>query len=119
MKRTVIRCLRIYCLVGLLVALALAESAPSGYHLIKTIQIGAAEGDGEYFDYITVDDADRRIYIAHGTEVKVLNADNLSVVGTIVGFKRCHGVLVVRDMGKGFVTDGDAGNVAVFNTEKS
>ncbi|HEX3352817.1 MAG TPA: YncE family protein [Terriglobales bacterium] len=117
MKRTVIRCLRIYCVVGLLVALALADSAPSGYHLIQTIQIGAAEGDGEYFDYITVDDADRRIYIAHGTEVKVLNADDLSVVGTIVGFKRCHGVLVVRELGRGFVTDGDAGNVAVFSTE--
>src|ERR1700733_6237179 len=29
--------------------------------------------------------------------------------------ERCHGVLVLPDLGKGFITDGDAGQVAVFN----
>jgi len=45
----------------------------------------------------------------------VLDADKFSVVGTITGLKRCHGVLVMPELGKGFITDGDAGNVAVFN----
>jgi len=43
----------------------------------------------------------------------VLDADKFSVVGTITGLKRCHGVLVMPELGKGFITDGDAGNVAV------
>jgi DNA-binding beta-propeller fold protein YncE len=36
-------------------------------------------------------------------------------VGTISGLKGCHGVLILPELGKGFVTDGDAANVAVFN----
>jgi hypothetical protein len=100
---------------ALLGAVALAAPAGPGYHLIKKIPLGAAPGGGEYFDYVTVDSAARRVYLSHGTEVKVLDADTFSVVGTISGLKRCHGVLVLPDLGKGFITDGDAAQVAVFN----
>jgi DNA-binding beta-propeller fold protein YncE len=100
---------------ALLGAVALASPPGPGYHLIKKIPLGAAPGGGEYFDYVTVDSAARRVYLAHGAEVKVLDADTFSVVGTITGLKRCHGVLVLPDLGKGFITDGDAGQVAVFN----
>jgi DNA-binding beta-propeller fold protein YncE len=98
---------------GLLGAVVLA--GPAGYHLIKKIPLGAAPGDGEYFDYVTVDSAARRVYLSHGAEVKVLDADNFSVVGTISGLKRCHGILVLPELGKGFITDGDAANVTVFD----
>src|SRR5260221_13055112 len=101
--------------VGLLGAIALASPAGPGYHLIKKVPLGAAPGGGEYFDYVTVDSAARRVYLSHGAEVKVLNADNFSVVGTISGLNRCHGVLVLPELGKGFITDGDAGYVAVFD----
>jgi DNA-binding beta-propeller fold protein YncE len=94
---------------------AFAASSGPGYHLIRQIPLGAAAGGGEYFDYVTVDSADRRVYLTHGTEVKVLDADTFRVVGTISGLKRCHGVLVLTNLGKGFITDGDAGQVAVFN----
>src|SRR4030088_2925369 len=95
---------------------AVAMAAPgTGYHLIKKISLGAAPGGGEYFDYVTVDSGARRVYLSHGAEVKVLDADNFSVVGTISGLKRCHGVLVLPELGKGFITDGDAGTVAVFD----
>jgi DNA-binding beta-propeller fold protein YncE len=96
-------------------AAALASPAGPGYHLIKKIPLGAAPGAGEYFDYVTVDSPTRRVYLTHGAEVKVLDADNFSVVGTISGLKRCHGVLVLPELGKGFITDGDAGRVAVFD----
>ena len=93
----------------------LASPAGPGYHLIQEIPLGAAPGGGEYFDYVTVDPAGRRVYLTHGAEVKVLDADNFSVVGTISGLKRCHGVLVLSKLGKGFITDGDAAQVAVFD----
>src|SRR6202790_1319201 len=96
-------------------AVALASPPGSGYHLIKKISLGAAPGGGEYFDYVTVDSSARRVYLSHGTEVKVLDADTFSVVGTISGLKRCHGVVVLPDLGKGFITDGDAAQVAVFD----
>src|ERR1700687_1548497 len=95
--------------------IALASPPGSGYHLIKKVSLGAAPGGGEYFDYVTVDSAARRVYLSHGAEVKVLDADNFSVVGTISGLKRCHGVVVLPELGKGFITDGDAGKVVVFD----
>jgi DNA-binding beta-propeller fold protein YncE len=100
---------------ALLGAITLAAPAGPGYHLIKTIPMGTAPGSGEYFDYVTVDSAARRVYLSHGAEVKVIDADNFSVIGTISGLTRCHGVLVLSEIGKGFITDGDAGNVVVFD----
>jgi len=104
-------------LAVLLVGMALASPPASGYHLIEKVQLGAAPGGGEYFDYVSVDAAARRVYLSHGTEVKVLDADSFSVVGTISGLKRCHGVAVVPELGKGFITDGDAAAVVMFDTK--
>src|SRR6266852_7532833 len=93
-----------------------AAPPPGGYHLIKKVSFGAAEGGGEYFDYITVDTAARRVYLSHGTEFKVVDADNFSVVGTITGgFKRNHGVALVPELGKGFISDGDLGAAVMFD----
>jgi DNA-binding beta-propeller fold protein YncE len=102
-------------LVSLCSVAALASPPESGYHLIKKVPLGKAAGGAEYFDYITVDAEGRRIYVSHGSEVKVLDADDFSVVGTISGLKKCHGVAVVPELGKGFITDGDAASVVVFD----
>jgi DNA-binding beta-propeller fold protein YncE len=82
------------------------KPAASGYHLLKTISLPAAPGGDEYFDYITVDPDARRVYVSHGTEVVVLDADNYSVVGKIEGLSRSHGVAIAKDLGKGFISDG-------------
>src|ERR1700730_17855074 len=83
------------------------KSGASGYHLIKTISLPPAAGGGEYYDYLTIDAEARRVYVSHGSEVVVLNADDYSVMGKIEGLSRCHGVAVAKDLGKGFITDGD------------
>lgn len=84
------------------------KPADSGYHLLKTISLPAAPGGAEYYDYITIDAAARRVYVSHGTEVVVLNADDYSVVGKIEGLSRSHGIAIAKDLGKGFITDGDS-----------
>lgn len=93
------------------------KPAASGYHLIKTIPLPPAPGSVEYFDYITVDAEARRVYVSHSTEVVVLNADDYTVVGRLGEFKLCHGVALVKDLGKGFITDGEAEKVIVFDTK--
>ena len=107
-----------FALFGALLSLgtsAQPKPAALGYHLIKTISLPPAPGNVEYFDYITVDPDARRVYITHGTEVVVLNADDYSVVGKISGFQRNHGVVIVKGVGKGYITDGDAQKVVVFD----
>lgn len=84
------------------------KPAAGGYHLIKTISLPAAPGGDEYYDYITVDPEARRVYVSHGTEVVVLNADDYSVVGKIGGLSRSHGIALAKDLGKGFISDGDS-----------
>src|ERR1700731_3777417 len=99
--------LAVFASLVLLGTVAMADPAGSGYHLVKSVPIGAAPGDAEYFDYITVDPATRRVYIAHAAEVKVLDADNFSVVSSITGWASCHGVALVPELNNGFIADGD------------
>jgi DNA-binding beta-propeller fold protein YncE len=96
-------------------SVTVASSQAVNYHLIKKIPLGAAPGGGEYFDYVTIDDSARRVYLTHGAEVKVLDADSLDVVGTISDMKKNHGVALVKKLGKGFITDGDGHKIIVFD----
>src|ERR1022692_1961983 len=99
-----------------LLSLAVFGFQPAdGYHLLRKVPLGAAPGGGEYFDYITFDAAARRVYLSHGTEVKVLDADTDKVLGDISGLKRDHGVAIVTELGRGFISDGDAGEVVIFD----
>jgi len=103
------------CLSLLLLGnVALGGPPNSGYRLVKIVPLREAPGGTEYFDYVTVDSAGRRVYIARGTELDILDADNFSVVGSITGLKHCHGVALVPELNKGFITDGGAAKVVVF-----
>jgi outer membrane protein assembly factor BamB len=100
----------------LLSAVALAIAATGGYHLLNKYPFGAAEGSTrEYFDYITVDSSARRVYVSHGTEIKVLNADTGNLIGNITGLKQDHGVAIASEFGRGFITDGAQGKVIFFD----
>ncbi|MGD1103100.1 MAG: YncE family protein [Terriglobia bacterium] len=99
----------------LVCTLTVAGLPEGGYHLLKKIRLAAAAGGREYFDYITFDPDTRRIYLSHGTEVKVVDADSWRVLGSITGLKRCHGVALAKEFGKGFITDGDSGTVQMFD----
>lgn len=106
------------CTLLLLLTFSLSGKAQSvNYHLLKKVGLGTAPGGGEYFDYLMADSSARRVYVSHGTEVKVVDADSGDVVGTITGFKKCHGIAVPEGGAKGFVTDGDEGKVFVFDVK--
>jgi DNA-binding beta-propeller fold protein YncE len=105
-------------LCSLLFALpVLAGDQFGGYHLLQKVPLGSATkgAQREYFDYITVDAAERRIYLSHGTEVMVVNADDYSVIGTIPGLKLAHGTLLLKDLGRGFISDGGGDRVVIFD----
>jgi YVTN family beta-propeller protein len=103
-------------LSGLLLgACALAVSAAGGYHLIKKVPFGAAPGGSEYFDYVTFDAASRRVYLSHGTEFIVVDADAGTTVGTISGLKKGHGVALVPELNRGFISDGGAAQIVIFD----
>jgi len=100
----------------LLGTFSLLMAATNGYHLLKKYAFGAAEGSTrEYFDYITVDSAARRVYLSHGTEIKVIDADSGALITNITGLKQDHGVAVATEFGRGFISDGAEGKVVIFD----
>jgi DNA-binding beta-propeller fold protein YncE len=105
------------CGAGLLLATLIAAKSPdTAYHLVKKYTFGPAEGSTrEYFDYITTDSAARRVYLSHGTEIKVVDADSGALIGNISGLKQTHGVALASEFGRGFITDGAQGKVIIFD----
>src|ERR1700687_1058668 len=102
---------------GLILAgTSLLAAAANEYHLLKKYSFGAAEGSTrEYFDYISVGSAARRVYLSHGTEVKVIDADSGALIGNITGLKQDHGVAVASEFGRGFISDGAQSKVIIFD----
>src|SRR5258707_13767624 len=94
---------------------ALANPPEGGYHLLKKYDLGAAPGGKEYWDYVTFDAATRRMDISHNAKVKVVDADSGAVVGSIPDLKRVHGIALVSDLGRGFISDGGADEAVVFD----
>jgi hypothetical protein len=106
------------CLAFLMVAvLAIAGSPKGNYRLLKKVDFGAAPGGREYFDYITVDPSARRVYLSHGTEVKVVDADSGNAVGTVSDLKNDHGIALIKELGKGFISDGGGNRVVIFEMQ--
>jgi DNA-binding beta-propeller fold protein YncE len=92
------------------------SAADATFHQLQKYPFGPAEGSTrEYFDYITVDSDARRVYLSRGTEVDVINADTGAVMGKITGLKKDHGVALAHEFNRGFISDGEAGKVIMFD----
>lgn len=89
--------------------------AGGGYRLITKFDLGAAPGGKEYWDYSAFDPSSRRLYISHNTEVKVVEADTGKIVGSLADLKRVHGIALVPQLGKAFISDGGADEAVVFD----
>jgi YVTN family beta-propeller protein len=95
--------------------LTLSAANVQEYHLVKKVAFGATSDGREYFDYINVDPSSRRVYLSHGAEVLVVNADTGALLGKISGLELSHGVAIVPDLERGFITDGAKGKIVIFN----
>jgi len=92
---------------------AAAKPGSSGYHVIKTVSVPGDEG----WDYIYVDSDARRVYISHATHVVVMNADTYAIEGDIPDTPGVHGIAVASDLGRGFISNGRANTVTIFDAK--
>lgn len=99
--------------LGLCAAAALAASAPqAGYRVLHRYTPGGDQG----WDYLAVDAAARRVYVSHGDEVVVLEADGGKTVGRIGQLHGVHGIALAPAMHRGWISNGRSGEVTVFDT---
>jgi YVTN family beta-propeller protein len=88
-----------------------ASTGASGYHLLKTFPV---PGD-TFWDYLKFQPSTRRLFISHGDHVAVLDVGTGKLVGTIGGMQGIHGIVLAPEFDRGFVTDGQAAKVWIFN----
>lgn len=95
----------------LITALPLAAQTQQPYKVEAQWKIGGNGG----WDYLKVDAATHRLYIAHTSQVDVVDTNTGKLVGSIKGLNRTHGVVIAKDGKAGFISDGGAGAIVVFD----
>jgi DNA-binding beta-propeller fold protein YncE len=90
-----------------------AGAQSSNWKLIKKTVIGGEGG----WDYLKVDNESRRLYVSHGNQVEVLNADTHQKLGVIMNTEGVHGIAVVPKSGRGITTNGRTKNAKIFDTQ--
>jgi DNA-binding beta-propeller fold protein YncE len=71
-------------------------------------------GDAGY-DYLSIDEVNRRLYVSHGTSVNVIDLNTEMVIGEIKDMKGVHGIAIANDLNRGFISDGRADAVIAFD----
>ena len=69
------------------------------------------------FDYLSIDSAARRLYLSHGTEANVVDADNGKLIGTITDTPGIHGIAIASEFKHGFTSNGRENKVSMFDTD--
>ena len=95
-----------------LVAVLCSAAVAPGFKVTKKYPV---PGDGG-FDYITFDSSSNRLYVSHGTEVEVVDADSGKLLGKVEDTPGVHGIAIVPGLHRGFTTNGRDATVSVFDT---
>lgn len=91
--------------------LATPPAQRAGYKLDQKITLGGEGG----WDYLTVDPQTHRLYISRSTHVIVVDSDSGKLLGDIPNTPGVHGIALVPELNKGFISNGRGNNVTVFD----
>ena len=97
-----------------IIALSFAIAAVQGGSGYKVETRYPVPGNGGW-DYVTIDSAARRLYLSHGTEVNVVDADNGKLIGTIPDTPGVHGAAIASEFKHGFTSNGRENKVSMFD----
>jgi DNA-binding beta-propeller fold protein YncE len=98
-----------------LIAVSIALTAFQGSTTYKVEARYPVPGNGG-FDLLTIDSAARRLYLSHGTEVNVVDADNGKLIGTIADTPGVHGIAIASEFKHGFTSNGRENKVSMFDS---
>src|SRR5882672_4434134 len=83
----------------------------TGYKVVGHYAIGGVGG----FDYVAIDSLARRLYVSHGTQVEVVDADSGKLIGTISDTPGVHGAAIAAAFKHGFTSNGRENKVSMFD----
>ncbi len=88
-----------------------ALGADGPYSVVAKWTIGGTGG----WDYLLADPSAHVVYLTHGTRVEVVDTNTGKAVGAITDMKGVHGVALDADGKYGYISDGGANAVVVFD----
>jgi DNA-binding beta-propeller fold protein YncE len=95
-----------------LLVVAAALPGATDWTVVKTFPIG---GPGSW-DYLTVDPQTHRLYVPRSTHTMVIDSETGKTIADMPGQKIAHGVAVVPEAGRGFISDGGGdGGIVIFD----
>ena len=83
------------------------------FFIKKTWTIG---GEGNW-DYLTLDPTALQLFIAHGKTVQVVDVNAGALAGQVTGMREAHGIALDDSGQLGFVSDGPANRVRIFDRQ--
>ena len=93
-----------------LVSLALCK-ADGPYHLLKEIAVGGEGG----WDYLSIDETNRRLYVSHATKVVVIDLDKEAVTGEVSDTPGVHGFALAPKLDRGFSSNGREAKASIVD----
>ncbi|HET9836146.1 MAG TPA: YncE family protein [Rhodanobacteraceae bacterium] len=100
------------CLSGALSLGAMAAPVQTNsWHVVQRWQIGGAGG----WDYLAFDPVANHLYVSRSDRVVVLDVSNGKQVGEVDGLSGVHGIAIANDLHRGFISNGRANTVTVFD----
>jgi YVTN family beta-propeller protein len=101
--------------VAALFVLVLTATIPAKAQKPFAIQDKWKLGGEGGWDYLLDDSSAHRLYITHGTRVEVIDSNTGKSIGAITGLRGTHGVALDEDGKFGYISDGRANAVVVFD----
>ncbi len=98
-------------LSAVLLGTGVARVPAQAYHVTHTDTLGGSGG----WDYIALDTAGHRLFIARQDRVIVVDPASGKALAEIPGFNRAHGVAFDYAGGRGFATSGGDSSVVIFD----
>ena len=87
------------------------RAAESTYHFLKEISVPVDEG----WDWLSIDQAARRLYVTHGSKIVVIDLDADKIVGDIADTPGVHAFALATDLGLGFSSNGKESKASVVD----
>jgi YVTN family beta-propeller protein len=116
-------------LLAPIVALTVRPTAAQHYRLLQKVEITPGAG---IFDYAATDSTNRRVYLSHGEELVVLDADSnavagkipappfdpsygIGIAGRVTPYMGVHHAAFAPELGRGFTANGRARTSTIFD----
>jgi DNA-binding beta-propeller fold protein YncE len=92
-----------------------ARGEDVNYTVQRVLQVG---GDGG-FDYATIDADGKRLYLPRSSHTQIVDTADGKVLADIPDNSRSHGVALVPEVGRGFISNGGDGTIQIFDLKSN